>query len=296
MAGWNEVEPRSQTEPSLPVWPPGASFNAPPDPGEAGVTWSTGDAIVVLVLAFLVYVVGSFIVGIVDLVAGGSLSGHQLTHYHVGFWVLPVSYLFLTTATFLLARWLIVGRHNASWSALGFRLPPIARGSWAVAIPVLLGAALAGLICVYVGEGVIIGIFKSFSSFHIKGNAKELLPSGQSHLNVAQYLTLVIVAAILAPITEETLFRGILFQGLRRDLSFTGATPAIILGAIGSGTLFGLFHLIGGTNEVYTLPILIYLGIVLAVVFQIVHSLPGSMLVHASVNFVSITFLFAQHH
>ncbi|HEV3310238.1 MAG TPA: CPBP family intramembrane glutamic endopeptidase, partial [Chloroflexota bacterium] len=120
--------------------------------------------------------------------------------------------------------------------------------------------------------------------------------NGQSTINLAQYLTLVVVAAILAPVTEETLFRGVLYQGMRKSARrYLGVTGAIALAVFVDGLLFGGFHLIGGASEINTLPILAFLGIALAVVFQLGRSLGGSMLVHATVNFISVTALFVAH-
>lgn len=244
------------------------------------VSWSTFDGLVVLVGAFVIYIVGAIVLGGVDYAINGK---------HTAFWVGPASYLFLSIGTLLMVSLWLIGRRGASWGSIGFRAYNWGR---------IFGAYAGSLIAVFVGESVIVAIVDNLhTGFHIKGNAKELLPTGQSHIDVAQYVTLVLLAAVLAPVTEEILFRGVLFQAIRRDLTgLFGSVAGIGLAALFSGLLFGGFHLLGGSSELYTLPILVYLGIVLALAFQGGDSIAASGLVHASVNFISVTLLFAQHH
>lgn len=249
------------------------------------VTWSTLDALLVLILAFVIYIVGSLMVGLVAIPFEGR---------HLGFWVIPISYLFLTLGVWASTQWWIVGRRGASWHTVGFRLPPA--NSLLSAIGRILLIALGSLVLVEIGANLITDLFNA-GGFRIKSNVKELLPPGQSHIDLAQYLALVLVGSILAPVTEETLFRGVLFQGMKRDADLIiGRIAGLATAALISGTIFGAFHLIGGSDELHTLPILVYLGILLAVTFHSARSLGSNMLVHATVNFISITYLYSQAH
>ncbi|HZT96448.1 MAG TPA: CPBP family intramembrane glutamic endopeptidase, partial [Chloroflexota bacterium] len=273
--------------------------------------------------------------------------------HHAGFWLGPVSYLFLTVGTFAGAKLILIPRWG-SWASIGFRAPrPWEKQDRSVAVvgaivTVLVGviglsavhalepkhgsstgvvagmmavgalsALLAGLILMglnrqsawtkvlvmpplaysafLIGAAIITALLQAISNFHVKGNAKQLLPPHQSHLTVGQFVALLVLAAVLAPVTEETLFRGVLYQALRRNLSARmGFVPAVALAALGSGTLFGLAHLLGGSGELNTLPILIYLGVVLAVGFQYTDTLAGSMLIHSSVNALAVIALFVH--
>jgi membrane protease YdiL (CAAX protease family) len=172
---------------------------------------------------------------------------------------------------------LIQGRH-ASWYDVGFRVR-----NW----PRVGGAFLGGVVAYLVGTAVI-AFLLSFTSFHLKGNAKELLPKGQHHLTISQYLVLLVLVSVLAPITEETLFRGVLYQAIKRDLG-ENRVRAVAGAAVISGTVFGAIHLIGGSGQVSALPILAYLGIVLAGAFEYSDSLGGSALVHAFINGLAVT-------
>ena len=270
MTGWTEAPPASIVVETT-----------SPD----ATTWSTLDSLFVLLGAFLIYIVGSVIVGVIDFGIEGR---------HIGFWLIPASYLFLTGGTYFMATWWLIGRRQATWRSIGFRLPQ--RRSWLAGVGKILLVAFVAFICIEIGSDIIVGLF-NMTSFHIKSNVKELLPPGQSTIDLGQYLVLVAIGAVVAPITEETLFRGVVYQGMRRDGSRPlGSIVGIIVAAVASGFLFGAFHLIGGSQELYTLPLLAFLGVVLAFAFQYADSLAASIIVHAVVNFSSITYLFAHTH
>ena len=61
----------------------------------------------------------------------------------------------------------------------------------------------------------------------------------------------------------------------------------IAAGAIVSGLAFGLVHF-----EPHTLPILAFVGIVLALVFEYSRSVYASFLVHGTVNFLAVLSVF----
>lgn len=247
------------------------------------VAWSWLDGALVLIGAFVIYFVGSVILAIID---------YPIEHKHPGFWILPASYLCLTAGGFVMVHLWLIRRRGATWADVGFRIPharSVGRGLlWTV------GMAVCAYIVTIIGTVVIVSIFQA-TSFHLKSNVKELLPSGQSTVTVAQYIALVVLGGVLAPLTEETIFRGALYQGLVRDTRGLGKPAAIALAAIVTGCVFGLFHLIGGTGELYTLPLLAFLGIVLCLTFQLSGSLAGSMLLHATVNVISILTYYGGH-
>ena len=69
----------------------------------------------------------------------------------------------------------------------------------------------------------------------------------------------------------------------------------VTLAAFLAGTVFGLFHLVGGGAELYALPILVFLGIVLSFTFQFSETLYGSMLLHSAINLISTIAYFGAH-
>jgi len=218
--------------------------------------------------AFVIYIVGAVAVDLVwQGIAPGTFTSEGLT---VGI----VSYQFLALGT-AISVVLLVRTRGATLGAIGFRFP-----GWEA----ILMSALV-VIPVFVGVALIYSLFSTFDpGYHLHGNAQELLSGTTGHLTVTEKIALFIFAAVEAPITEETLFRGILFQGVRQLFSRWVPFPvAVASAAVVSGALFGFLHF-----EPQTLPILIFLGIVLASVFQFTRSLYGSMTVHAIVNAIAV--------
>jgi len=190
-------------------------------------------------------------------------------------WLAIAGYQFLALGVLLSVGLLIVFRLSGSLSIVGYR--HLGWRSWA--------AAGVAVIPIYAGVAILYALFNAFlPGYHVRGNAQELLQGASPHVGLVQGLGIALFAAIEAPLTEETLFRGFLFQGLRgyfaRYLPYQGA---VLAGAIVSGLTFGLLHF-----EVHTLPILVFLGIALAYIFQVTDSLFASVLTHGIINLVAV--------
>jgi membrane protease YdiL (CAAX protease family) len=99
----------------------------------------------------------------------------------------------------------------------------------------------------------------------------------------------------LAPLGEETLFRGFLYRGLRRPFTTGGERRRLPVwaAAVISGGLFGLGHLQGWSFFVLVPP-LWAVGIGLAFVYQRRRSLLASMAAHGTFNVIGFLFLFAS--
>lgn len=227
--------------------------------------WGLKEAFGGLLLAFAIYFLGSNAL----VLASGRLynSNPHLFDY--------LAYQFLTLGVATVAILLILRRFGISPAALGYRFP-----GWQT----LLNAALM-LVPIFLGVALVDFLFTTFiPGYHLKGNAKDLLPSSQSHIGIAVQLALLLFSAVEVPFTEETLFRGILYQGLRsffeRRLSYNAAVAA---GAVVSGLIFGLIH-----PAPHTWPVLIFVGIALAYVFQYSRSIYGSVVVHGLFNAVAV--------
>lgn len=88
----------------------------------------------------------------------------------------------------------------------------------------------------------------------------------------------VLLIAVLAPISEEIFFRGLLFGGLRRRMG-----P--YLAALISGTLFGMMHAPTGPSAV--IPLIVF-GIVLALVYERTGSLWPAIGLHSFNNAIAL--------
>jgi membrane protease YdiL (CAAX protease family) len=236
----------------------------PTDAGEAGVVrWGIGTAISSLALAFLIYLVGDTLL---VFVAPTLYDRHAIL-----FSIASYQALGLGVATCVV--WLLVLRLGVRLPSIGFREPTL---------PAFLTAVFS-LVPIFVGVALVSAAFAAFfPSYHLQGNAQQELPVG-NHVSTVKAIVIVLWASIEAPLVEETLFRGIIFQGI---VSFArnhfGRQTSVAIGAVISGSLFGLAHF-----EPHTLPILVFLGIALAYVFYYTRTLYASMLVHGVVNAIA---------
>jgi uncharacterized protein len=112
--------------------------------------------------------------------------------------------------------------------------------------------------------------------FHLSGTAKDIELFNTAH-DPAIVWTFVIVAAAIAPIIEEVLFRGFLFNAFLRYMPVALATTITAL-------LFGAAHL----DPVAFFPLACG-GAVLCIVYYRTGSLTASIGTHALFNFVNIS-------
>lgn len=102
-------------------------------------------------------------------------------------------------------------------------------------------------------------------------------------------LLLMLMSVLLAPLFEETVFRGYIYPVVARTFGIT-------TGIIATGTLFGLLHaeqLWGGWGQI---GLLILVGIVFTWLRAVTKTVLASYLVHLSYNsFLFFAFLFTSH-
>lgn len=143
-------------------------------------------------------------------------------------------------------------------------------GWWPVRKSVILWAAGA-----YAGVVVYAGVVSLF-------DVEWLTPTGTVGQEVTRDpLTLALaglLALIVAPVSEELLFRGVFFGALSRF--------GVLVGALVSGLLFALPHLDPGSVIPFTV-----VGAALALVYYRCRSLPSAIYVHMLFNLVSFAIL-----
>jgi membrane protease YdiL (CAAX protease family)/uncharacterized RDD family membrane protein YckC len=136
-----------------------------------------------------------------------------------------------------------------------------------VAIPI----TLATLFAYYMAAGlIVVGLDEIGLSLEQEDIGEEL---GLDQGTIAAIAAVVLIAG-LAPVAEETFFRGFFFAGLRRRLSLW---PAALI----SGLVFGLIHAPTGVTTVIPLSIL---GAALAWLYERTGSLWPPILAHAFNN------------
>ena len=116
--------------------------------------------------------------------------------------------------------------------------------------------------------------------------SQELVEAAGGALSAAERLAVVIGAVVLAPITEELVFRGALLRALRRRYSDGAAV-------VSSAAVFALIHLLD-PNAAVAVPALFVLGIVVARQVVKTGRLGRALLTHLGFNLVTVLVLFAQ--
>jgi membrane protease YdiL (CAAX protease family) len=152
-----------------------------------------------------------------------------------------------------------------------------------------LGLLAALVIPWYIGIAVVTALSSAALNGGrvVPGNTRSLFiqhPRGLGILVLA-----LLVTAVAAPLCEEAFFRGMLFRILRRRLPLWAA---VLL----SATAFGLAHA-SPTVSFALLPVFVYMGVVLAVVYAWTGSLTNTVLLHSlnnAVGTVTVFFLLSR--
>jgi membrane protease YdiL (CAAX protease family) len=139
-----------------------------------------------------------------------------------------------------------------------------------------LAAGVVGTIAMYAATIGVAGV--QFAFTHAKPEETAISLFTSTH-NAALITSFTLLATIAAPFMEEFIFRGFLFNALRRYAPVWAA-------ALISGVVFGIVH---GSLSAF-LP-LAAAGIVLAYVYYRSGSLTAAMLTHALFNLVNVALL-----
>lgn len=173
-------------------------------------------------------------------------------------------YLFL----FWMVSLLVVQRYRVTWHTLGLRT---VNWQWIALVP-FVNALLIFSDVVFLR--VLVAIFGPSSTWPRQLDQSTLDATRQPVL-----LALVIITGLfLTPVIEEVVFRGVLYQALRRTMSPGSA-------ALVSAFVFALMH----GQLVLFIPFM-FLGVVLALIYERSGSLIPTILVHACNNGIILLF------
>lgn len=135
--------------------------------------------------------------------------------------------------------------------------------------------------------GVLLSMFVQFASSFSQPQGK--LPIEGFFQDRGSALLLMLLSVLLAPVLEETVFRGLIYPVIARSF---GVAVSIVL----TGTLFGLLHsaqLWGGWLQI---GLLVVVGIVFTYVRAVTGTVLASYLLHLSYNsFLFVLFLAGSH-
>jgi membrane protease YdiL (CAAX protease family) len=117
--------------------------------------------------------------------------------------------------------------------------------------------------------------------------AEQAVVTTADHASAWQIPVMALAIVLLAPITEELLFRGALLRSLLRKVS---PNAAVFVTAL----VFGLVHALGdpSVGTLIALPAIVLLGIVSGYQAARTGNLSRSILLHVGFNALSVVFLF----
>ncbi len=283
------VHPPLPDEPPLVVDPAALSappLPAPPPPDELPISWSTGPlasawAHFVFFVLFIFGLLILFPIGVVIYAVSHHLSpGKVAESLQTNPAVAVGSNVLLFFLVFLFIYFTLAVWHRRSfWQALGWRKlgaqPGMPTNPW-----------------IYVGSGILLSICVALVSSKVK--TPEHLPIEELFKSRTGAFLLMGMAVLIAPLVEETVFRGYLYplfalSFLRMAKRF-GAPPesavpaATALGIILTGSLFGLLHApqLGWTMGLVTM--LITVGIVFTYARARTGTVLASFLMHLGYN------------
>jgi membrane protease YdiL (CAAX protease family) len=95
-----------------------------------------------------------------------------------------------------------------------------------------------------------------------------------------QRIQVLLAASVVAPLVEETMFRGVLYRHLREATGGSGRGWSVVLSALASGFIFAVIH----PQGVVAVPVLMALATAFALVREWRQSLVPSMIAHAINN------------
>ncbi len=157
---------------------------------------------------------------------------------------------------------------------LGLRRAPLGRS---------IGVLLAAVVVFYVFAALYA------SALGLEENDNTMLQDTGFGDAILKDVVFALLFTVAAPVAEELLFRGLLFRTLRDGLtSKWGPRGGLAGGAIISGLVFGGVHLGGGQDDF--LPVLMLLGIVLALAYHWSGSLYVPIAIHAVNNAMATGF------
>ncbi len=232
-----------------------------PELSITGRRWRFSDIVLVVAGGFIGIVLAAIVVG-PDMTA-------------LQFWgvVAPAQYLGYLVAL----RWVLRRRNATATADLGFEAAPGHIGF--VGLGIALQIALALL------------LFPLVSLLDIEETPQTVVSAIREASDGGARLAALVVAAILVPVAEELLFRGLLLRYLEER---TGPRTALV----GSALVFAGFHLLGvdfanfWKAAAVTLPQLTAMGLVLGHLVQKHGTLGRSIFTHAGFNLLAVIVFF----
>ncbi|MGH9678845.1 MAG: lysostaphin resistance A-like protein [Candidatus Acidiferrales bacterium] len=261
-AGMESSEPEPQHPPGIPSAP---QFG-PEIPEDLRVPWGGVDIAVFIILLGIASIVvtwglAEFAVRFLGVNASALFGNTMSTAKSI---VVLFSQALLDGGAILFLYLMLLGRMRGPfWQSIGWRGLRAGRGSaHATALQFLSGGAMLALVVTFAGAFL---------------SSKENLPIEQLLKARVSMLLFAVLGVVVAPLVEETIFRGFLYPVIAR---WMGISAGVVI----TGTLFGLMHaaqLWGGWGQI---ALLILVGVVLTWVRARTGTVTASYFVHLGYN------------
>jgi len=234
-------------------------------PAPVRLRWGLGDAVWI----YFAGLAGSLVLGSIGLAIANDPPGRASAL------TFALSAIGLYAAWFG-GLWFVSTRKGQGSLFADFGLTARAIRSWGLVVGVVLQFVLSALVLPLV----------NLVNGEQQGVVNDLKNSSGAKLAV-----ILVVAGLLAPVAEETLFRGLLLRALRRRYS---VEVAIVVSAL----VFAAAHLLGDASlgVVAIFPALALLGIVNGIAAVWVGDLSLSIPIHMGFNIVTLALNASLHH
>lgn len=247
-------------------------------PGSDQVPWNPWIGVIFTILLFIIAQIAAEIVLLIyPLFAGWSSA--QTQNWLDNSLIAKIAYLALTTIFILVPIYFYLKRYKVGFKSIGLRRPKWSDPLWSL-------AALPVYIVIF---AIAVALIKFFVPSLDINQAQDL--GFNDTYNPLQLVFIAFALVVLPPITEEIIFRGLLFGSLKK------AMP-ILAAAVVTSILFASGHLLesGNSSLLYIAGIDTFvLSMILVYLRQITGGLWASIGLHAMKNAIAFISLFLLH-
>jgi membrane protease YdiL (CAAX protease family) len=252
-----------------------AGSSGAPIPEDLRVPWGWGDLAALVVLAIAGFLLLSLIITMGLAISGVDIRRLQKSLSEVMRLNILIQVVLDLGLLAYLAAQMRLRFHSPFWHAIGWRKLNTGRMSQ--------GAVYLGLIL----SGVFLSIIVSVGSTLFP--PKKDLPIESLFQDRSTTVVFMLVAVLIAPLVEETIFRGYIYPVLGRSFGRGW-------GIVATGMLFGLLHaeqLWGGWGQI---ALLVFVGIVLTFARAVSRTVVPGFVIHTSYNSVQVIGLLIATH
>jgi uncharacterized protein len=228
------------------------------------VPWGWVDLFLLVVIWFGATVLSTVLIAI--LFASRGIPWHEIQHSPraLGRFAVADQLVIWTVVLLYLGAQIRVRFDAPFWSTLGWReldTPPRRRGLFYISL---------------IACGVVLSLLVQLASSLVPAGGK--LPIETVMENRQAALLLMLMSVLLAPVVEETVFRGYIYPVVGRTIGVFG-------GIVATGTVFGLLHAEQLWGGWFQIALLVIVGIIFTWVRAATRTVVASYLLHVSYNF-----------